>query len=241
MTHRLLILACSQAKLSDPGLLPAIERYDGPPFRLLRKFQRECPNQSEEVDVYILSAKFGLIKAYTDIPLYDQYMTSQRALELKPVLEAQLKSVTEQRDYTEALISLGKVYKLALPTFDKFNLGRIKVTVTNGTQGRKLSILHDWLYGTIPLHAPMKRPGIISIRGVPVNLTQEMIIELVRQKLNQHPSDAYTYQSWYIEIDNRKIAPKWLINQITNLSVSSFNTSDAIRALARLGFEVKRV
>ncbi|MFN8458221.1 MAG: hypothetical protein U0401_26815 [Anaerolineae bacterium] len=31
-SKRLLILACSQRKRPDPGLLPAIERYDGGSF-----------------------------------------------------------------------------------------------------------------------------------------------------------------------------------------------------------------
>src|SRR5262245_4306372 len=37
----LLIMACSQRKRSEPNLLPAIERYDGVHFRVLRKAQRE--------------------------------------------------------------------------------------------------------------------------------------------------------------------------------------------------------
>jgi len=32
---RLLILSCSQRKRPDSGLLPAIERYDGPVFRVV--------------------------------------------------------------------------------------------------------------------------------------------------------------------------------------------------------------
>ena len=34
---RLLIVACSRAKRPDAGSLPAIDRYDGPAFRLLRR------------------------------------------------------------------------------------------------------------------------------------------------------------------------------------------------------------
>jgi hypothetical protein len=37
-TGRMLILACSQRKLLDEGLLPAVERYDDPAFRVLRRF-----------------------------------------------------------------------------------------------------------------------------------------------------------------------------------------------------------
>ena len=39
----MLILACSRRKRPDEGLLPAIERYDGPTFCVLRRFLREVP------------------------------------------------------------------------------------------------------------------------------------------------------------------------------------------------------
>jgi hypothetical protein len=38
---RLLILACSARKRLDKSALPAIERYDGVNFRVLKKLQRE--------------------------------------------------------------------------------------------------------------------------------------------------------------------------------------------------------
>jgi|SRR5215210_261396 len=37
----MLILACSQRKRLDKKLLPAVERYDGAAFRVLRRFLRE--------------------------------------------------------------------------------------------------------------------------------------------------------------------------------------------------------
>jgi hypothetical protein len=69
--HRLLILSCSQRKRPDAILLPALERYDGPMFRVLRKFLRENPSKELHPDVYILSAQFGLISADQLIPIPD--------------------------------------------------------------------------------------------------------------------------------------------------------------------------
>lgn len=77
---RLLILSCSQRKRSDPGLLPAIERYNGPAFQVLRKFLRERPDDTRRLDVFIMSAAYGLIPAEYPIANYDQVMTSQRAV-----------------------------------------------------------------------------------------------------------------------------------------------------------------
>ncbi len=62
---RLLILSCSRRKRLDKDLLPAVERYDGPAFRVLRRFLREMP--FEAPDVPILSAEYGLIPH--DLPI----------------------------------------------------------------------------------------------------------------------------------------------------------------------------
>ena len=35
--NKLLLISCSQRKREDEGLLPAIDRYDGPAYRCLRK------------------------------------------------------------------------------------------------------------------------------------------------------------------------------------------------------------
>jgi hypothetical protein len=52
---RLLIAACSQRKRADEGLLPAIERYDGPVYRVLRRFLRQHPSKPPGIYITILS------------------------------------------------------------------------------------------------------------------------------------------------------------------------------------------
>ncbi len=48
---RLLVLACSARKRFEACALPAIERYDGVNFRILKKLQREqnFPNDLNEL------------------------------------------------------------------------------------------------------------------------------------------------------------------------------------------------
>ncbi len=87
----LLIMACSQQKRSESHLLPALERYDGPPFRVLRRFLRE--HHSAPLDIHILSAKFGLIPGSQLIPNYDHRITPLRAQELRPYLITELKNI----------------------------------------------------------------------------------------------------------------------------------------------------
>jgi hypothetical protein len=78
---RALLLACSARKSQAPGLIPALERYDGPAYRMLRRRQREG-RLGTDLQVWILSARYGLIEAGALIASYDQKMTCARALEL---------------------------------------------------------------------------------------------------------------------------------------------------------------
>jgi hypothetical protein len=71
--HRLLIIACSERKNSAVGLLPAIDRYDGPAFRVLRKYLREHAERAPSI--LILSAKYGLIPAGQEIPMYERRLS----------------------------------------------------------------------------------------------------------------------------------------------------------------------
>ncbi|WP_158507403.1 hypothetical protein [Nostoc piscinale] len=54
-SQHLLIVACSQRKLANDGLMPAIARYDGPVFHLLRCFLQQKPLNPP--DTYILTAE----------------------------------------------------------------------------------------------------------------------------------------------------------------------------------------
>lgn len=101
----MLILACSQRKRPDEELLPAVERYDGPAFRILRRFLRERPSQAP--DVLILSAEHGLIPHDLPIALYDRKMTPARARELRPLVLAKLDRLTAPHTSPETLVFAG--------------------------------------------------------------------------------------------------------------------------------------
>lgn len=147
--RRLLVLSCSRRKRSDPGLLPAIERYDGPPFRVLRRYLRQQP--ADPPDVYILSAEFGLMHGDRPIPYYDRLMTPQRARELRPVVVETLRSLSSQRrQSTESsqsvYLNLSQIYFLALSDEIAVDLGRLQPTGV-APPGVRLTRLRDWLRG----------------------------------------------------------------------------------------------
>lgn len=79
----LLIMACSQRKFSNKELLPAIERYDGGSYRVIRKAKRET-KKLNNIEVLVLSAKYGLIDALTTIANYEQRINRRRAKKLNP-------------------------------------------------------------------------------------------------------------------------------------------------------------
>ena len=95
---RCLIQSCSQTKLDDPRPLPAIERYDGPAFRVLRRFLRDAAPALQDVDVFVLSARYGLIAADTPVHDYDQRMTPARAAQLHQTAETTLSLSTARSD-----------------------------------------------------------------------------------------------------------------------------------------------
>lgn len=66
-----------------------------------------------QLDVAVLSAKFGLIGALTEIEAYDQRMTPERAAALAPIISTQVHDWTDR--YSRIRLCLGTDYLSALP------------------------------------------------------------------------------------------------------------------------------
>lgn len=144
--HRyLLILGCSKCKRPDPGLLPAIERYNGVNFRVLRKAKREG-YWSNNLDVLILSAKYGLLEWDKPIENYDLRMTRERALELQSTVSAQLNACLSRVNYREVFINLGQTYLVALAQARKMLGLKGKTHYATGGIGEKMAQMKSWLY-----------------------------------------------------------------------------------------------
>ena len=72
---RLLVLACSATKRSDPDPIPALARYDGPLWRTLRAADPE----GRTAKVAFLSAHYGFRDAAAPIADYDARLTQDLA------------------------------------------------------------------------------------------------------------------------------------------------------------------
>ena len=237
---RLLILSCSQRKRPDPAPLRAIERYDGPMFRVLRRFLANSPQESQMLDVFILSAMFGLVPASRAIPNYDLRMSRRRAEQLRPQVYAELEHIFEQTFYQELFICMGNVYREVL-SGGQWHPPDLVVKYAEGPIGIKLASLRDWLYKGPPLPLTCTPKGSVRLRGVEIQLTTEEILDIAHRAIDNQMGKPMNHRAWYVQINGQRASPKWLVSQLTGLPVSAFGTTEARRVLAQLGIEVKRV
>lgn len=190
----LLIISCSQRKRSDPGLLPAIDRYDGLAFRLLRRFLTQHTEKNTQISVYILSAEFGLIPDNHLIPYYDRRMTKQRASQLQPEVLAKIQQLFDMRPDALAksrcdpklYICAGRDYLKALEGYKSLIPPGVNVQIAAGSLGKKLSTLHTWLYGKPPeldRHLTQTLSGQVNFKGLKLEMTPDRVLDIARQAL----------------------------------------------------------
>ena len=141
-THaaRLLVLACSARKRPDAGPLPAVERYDGPAYRVLRKYLRATRDAG--LAVRILSARHGLIRGDEPVADYDQRLTAARARELAPAVSAAVLAEHEALRPGATLLCLGRLYLGCVGEVGDLPGAELAAA----GQGRKLAHLKAWLY-----------------------------------------------------------------------------------------------
>lgn len=238
----LLILGCSKRKRFDSEPIRAIERYDGSTFRLIRRFLRQ-EFQDKNPDIYILSAKFGLISSQQLVPYYDQKMTKDRVRELHPKVIDELTKIISSKPYQELFICVGRDYLQALSGYEELLIPeRCNVKIAKGSVGKKLSELYQWLYGTpaTPRYPTSVTPqGKAYLKGVELKMTPGQVVDKARHAIAEAKNDEPNrYISWYVVIDDRKVAPKWLVSQLTGLPVKAFTASEARRVLRHLGIQV---
>ena len=145
MPKKLLILACSDLKRGSNGLLPALDRYDGPTFRVLRKFLRGY-QWPKSVSIGVLSARYGLFGILRGIESYDMRMdlatARAKAPECCTVLSKWLGF------HSSVHLSLGKDYMAAVqPALEQLGY---KPDVFHGGIGQKLSQVKSFLERTSP-------------------------------------------------------------------------------------------
>ena len=140
----LLIIPCSKRKVLTLGCkIPAIDLYDGPFYRILRKFFRQH-NVFQYIDILILSAKYGFIRPHDLISTYDEGMTPRKAKEISSGIYNFLKALLNKEQYQEIFINLGKTYALALINSEEL-FNQHNVFFVKGQIGERMHQLKNWL------------------------------------------------------------------------------------------------
>jgi len=104
--RQLLIVSCGDKKCPDVGNMKALDRYLGPIFTSIRK-----AGVPENVDVAILSAKHGLIRADTPIENYNQLMTKDKVKDFLSNPNEMSKIAETMQGYDNVLVQGGDNYK----------------------------------------------------------------------------------------------------------------------------------
>lgn len=251
MSRRCLIVGCSRTKVDSPQPLPAIQRYDGPAFRVIRRYLSQAPESTQDVDIFVLSAEFGLITAEIEIASYDRLMTASRAAELRPsVLQAVRAQICPQ-NYAEVFLSMGKTYVKAMEGLEALLGNSTRVIISDSASGRKLTELQHWLWGakaqrTGVTHSDETpaQPKLISeevvLRGHRVRMTTAQAMAELRSRLDQGDATALQLRDWYLEIDSRRVSPKWAASRLFQVPVREFSADEARRVLRALGLDCHR-
>ena len=140
---RLIILACSQRKIQGKRVMPAMDRYDGPAYKVVRKWIRTIPDARSHHDFLILSAEFGLISDSLCIPYYDRRMTVERAKELHQGTLDALKPILSSGTYHAVFVYMGKTYRGAIEGVNAFFPD---IQYSHGGIGLQISQLRQFLY-----------------------------------------------------------------------------------------------
>ncbi len=244
LPRRLLLISCSRQKRQTRSRLPAIERYDGPAFRVLRRYMKGRTDGQPEV--LILSAKWGLISGDTPLPNYNCRMTTRRAGEMRPLLSAQLRKILGSHA-CEVFVAMDDAYWRVINLQELSEMEGIRIYSTRGGRGRRLAGLYDWLHGDAPpaLASPGKLPSKgsrkkVHLRGVEVDCSRGQALALARRAFRHEVESATRVHSWYVQLGQHRVSPKWLVSKLTGLTVSAFVTDEARRVLAQLRIEVRR-
>lgn len=121
----------------------AIDLYDGPYYRIIKKLRREELFPSN-LDVFILSAKYGIIPETHQISTYDQKMSEARAKELNEDNLQTLNTILS-KNYSSLLVNLGKVYMKSIAGYEQFVPKDTKIILAQGEIGERMSFMKNWI------------------------------------------------------------------------------------------------
>lgn len=241
---RCLVLNCSKSKKPTNSKVHAIDLYDGPAFRVLRLFLHNAQAYLLDIDIYILSAKHGLIFRDTFISNYDEHITPEKADQINAQVLEQLSAIFK-KGYSEIFALISKDYLRAIQGYEEFLISNSKWSISTVSEGKRLRVLKSWLYNSDNYYKkPIKQikvTGHAVLKGHYLETGPEGIIPLALKALEEGQGSPYNFRDWYVIVDNKRLSSKWLVSLLTGLDVSEFQADDARRVLTQLGVKVNHL
>jgi len=144
--RRLIIIAGSKRQNSNPQPLPAIERYEGVYFRVLKKHIRE--GKMKNTDILILTEKYGLLSSNQLVPYNPEYSPRIATNNLNDARRRNLQKLQQElskEEYLEIFINVGKDFWPLIEGLENV-VGKTKVTLAKGSAlGSKASNMKQWI------------------------------------------------------------------------------------------------
>lgn len=138
---RLLILSCSARKRPLRPSAPAMELYDGPLYRSLRRLAARGA-WPPDTTIRIVSAKYGVIAPNTPIRPYDRRLVPARDAALIATSRTTLRRLINRLRPAEVCINLSRDYEAVVPNQA---LARSTVTRISGPPGQRVRDVLNWL------------------------------------------------------------------------------------------------
>ncbi len=130
-----MLLACSDRKKDADGPCRAVDLYDGPSFRTIRKLEREG-RFPKTLEIYIISGKYGLISSEDIIESYDRRIDEDVVRDTDA--RDKLRDLVSQ-GYANIFINMGKEYTR------HFNDILGGATSARGRIGQKNAQMLEWI------------------------------------------------------------------------------------------------
>lgn len=151
---KFLIMSCSATKIeTDADQVRASELYDGPGWRLLRRWASDYPAAARALHVYVCSAEYGLLRADAMIEPYERRMDDAQAAKLaaRGADYDMLNSALFLAGDPEVLVFGGKLYASVVSAWMPHDY--MYRCVCDGSRGigDQLGELRAWLYRDINL------------------------------------------------------------------------------------------
>ncbi len=210
---------------------------------------RSQPLLMSDLDVYVLSAAYGLIPASQLIPRYDLTMAPERADALRPEALKQF-ALLMRDEYGALCLGLSQRYMRAITGWEQLVPSSVSVTITDGPMGVKLGQLRAWLLGEEwepssnrphRIVAPAQPRGSAQLRGQTIILSAEEVLAHARHAVAKNIPGVNAFREWYVMLDGKPVSAKWLVSIISGLPTSAFDASAARRVLLALGVDVERL